>query len=358
LTEIIFQLKKTNWLLLLPLTVIALVIVSGPTADVDEAGYYLPLVKWIEQYKVIPGSALFMARTGFNSGFHMLSAIFGFSSLYEGGIYELNGLLFIWFNYFFFSSLIRLIRKETQHFTSDLLLIAALVFPFSYLIDSMDSDYLVIMGGIVINAVFLKQVGGREDSSIKPLIILVMISMMLATMKPFAILLALPSFYIIARSAAYKELSLVIIGCIAFMLPWLIRNIVMTGYLVFPVHFVDLFDFEWEMPKEMTVASYTIVEEYAKVQKIRLDYLLSGVESLSISEWLPTWIAYQKQNLIGWFSLLALPLSAISVFIIFSSKKLKGKNSMKTFASFSLLVLVLWFFSFPSLLLDLDGHGY
>ena len=68
--------------LLFFLTVAALCLSLGQTPNIDEAGYYLPLVKWIETYAVTPGTALLNHRIGFNSCFHMLSAVFGLSLIH------------------------------------------------------------------------------------------------------------------------------------------------------------------------------------------------------------------------------------------------------------------------------------
>ncbi len=328
------------------LTLLALLLVSTETANVDEAGYYLPLVKWIEHYPAIPGSALFIARTGFNSGLHMLDAVFGCTELYAGGIYELNGLLFIWFNYCYLGALIRLVKGASEHILSDLILACAMIFPFSFLIDSMDTDYLAIMAGIVICASILRK---KKYLATNFLIFHLLLIMFLVTVKPFAIMFAIwPGLLLLKKEALSRKTILAILACSVYLLPWLIRNVIMTGYLIFPLHYFDFFDFEWEMPKEMTIASYLIVEEYAKIQKIRLDYLLTGVQSLSLSQWFPTWLEYQKSTVLGWLSLFMIPSSLICC-LCFLVKKKTGSLHSKLFVGIGATVLLLWFFNFPAL---------
>jgi len=136
-----------------------------------------------------------------------------------------------------------------------------------------------------------------------------------------------------------------------FITPWLIRNVLISGYLVFPAYYLDLFDVAWKMPQEMAQASLDIIAEHAKVQSIRLDYKLEGIAELSLGEWLPTWITFLKEQMIGWFCLVFMPVSILLVIInttVILIKKIERKIEL-TFLGFAFVVLVFWFLKFPAI---------
>lgn len=349
--EVLLPVKNVNYYILLPLTALTLIIVLQPTSNVDEAGYYLPQVRWLESFPVIKGTALFIARLGFNSAIHMLSAIFGGNSLVKGGVYELNGLLFIWFNYHLISAAIRLYRYKSDSQIADFLLAAALIFPFSFLIDAMDSDYLVTMGSIVLIARILSDLKSKAAPSIAVIIKYFLIIALLIQTKPFAGLLLVGPLCLLFFSNRSLVTKTGILFCmIIVMLPWIVRNVLISGYLIFPAYYLDLFSCVWKIPQEMAEASLNIIEEHAKVQSIRLDYKLTGIEKMRFGEWFPTWFSFQKEQVIGWFILIFGPLSfilSLAVAVVVYLKKLDHKVEL-LFLAFSFAVTLIWFFNFPA----------
>ncbi len=346
------RLLKPNYVILLPLLLIALLLALHPTSNVDEAGYYLPQVKWLESYPTVRGSALFIARLGFNSALHMLSAIFGYSQVLPGGVYELNGLLFMWFNYYFICAAYRILRSKSKCLLADTLLVSALLFPFSFLIDSIDSDYLVTMGSIVIIAKLLESFKSEAATELEDILIYTILIALLIQTKPFAgLLLFGPLILTWKMKLQLPSKALPFLLLLLFMMPWLIRNVIISGYLVFPAYYLDLFDVSWKVPHEMAKASLDIIGEHAKVQSIRLDYLLAGIEELSLSEWVPTWVAFQKEQMIGWFVLLFLPLSIMAWVVnnVLAHRRAVSTKVELYFLSGALVVLIFWFLNFPAI---------
>ncbi|MBK5721203.1 hypothetical protein JGH11_10010 [Dysgonomonas sp. Marseille-P4677] len=40
---------------------------------------------------------------------------------------------------------------------------------------------------------------------------------------------------------------------ILLCIPWLIRNVILSGYLVYPIYQIDLFSFDWKLPQEVAI---------------------------------------------------------------------------------------------------------
>lgn len=355
---------KSNGILyitVLPLLVLIAVSLSvGTTDNIDEAGYYLPLVKWIEQFAVVPGTALLNHRTGFNSSVHILNAVFGQGWLWKGGLYDLNGLLFIIFNFYFFNAAIdaklRAINKKIN--VANLFLYAALIFPFTFLVDSMDSDFLSILGGIFVLSEIIRHL--NDDIKSTKLLMLVIITTFLITVKTFNIFLLPLLGYLYVKQhgwplvsqkhnfsfyAAGAFLSAIVLA------PWFARNYYLSGYLVFPVYFLDIFDPVWKVPLEVARPTYQVIGEFAKLTLIRPEYLYDGVTVPTLSEWFPVWIKTTSKTLIGKMVLIVTPLSILMLVVFLIKEKLKRRELPPIFAllCYAVVILGIWFLKFPSI---------
>jgi len=352
-----------TFLLLCLLTISALSLSLTLTTNIDEAGYYLPLVKWLESYPVVPGTALINHRVGFNSTYHMLCAIFGLEWITEGGVYKLNGLLFIVFNLYFFKQLKDLVSSDGINF-SKLLSGAALIFPYSFLIDSMDPDYLSITGSLIVIAWTIEM--NKRKTNATEISLLFLVCFFLFTVRPFnAFLLVMPGIAILTNSECRKLIPTIIVLGIIYLFPWFLRNYYCSGYLIFPIHFVDVFDPIWKVPKHVAQASYEIIKEFAKLEIVRPEYLYESMTHPTFSDWWPVWFPRTWKMLIGKFVICFVP---VSVLIVFLSRFIKSKSLTPFQFCFLLLAMgvsVIWFINYPSirfvwpwLLLLVTGAGF
>jgi len=99
--------------------------------------------------------------------------------------------------------------------------------------------------------------------------------------------------------------SLVALG--AFIIaPWILRNVYLSGYLIYPYEEIDLFNVDWKIPAER-------VQE--DIDAIRAWELIPGQDaattlSMTFGEWLPLWVARHTPN-----QLVVLLVIVISPFI-------------------------------------------
>ena len=343
---------------------IALGLATKVTTNVDEAGYYLPLVKWIEHYAVVPGTALINHRLGFNSAIHMLNAVFGLNDILPGGLYKLNALLFVWFNLYFLDAFKKLLvaLKSASSFETvgleTILLSTALIFQFAFLCDSMDSDYLSLMTGIIIHAYVISKLYRSSDSkdrdlklcSKSDLTTIFLICTFLVTVKPFSIFLIGGPLYLLLRGYGWKGFVWGIMGgCSVVLLPWLIRNYYLSGYLLFPVYYLDLFNPDWKVPLHVSQPTYEVIGEFAKLQIIRPDYLYNGVTTPTLNEWFSIWLKITWRDLIGKVVLTGGPLSIIAFLLGFWKSKATASKQIYTYLFYTGLICALWFLTFPSI---------
>jgi hypothetical protein len=321
------------------------------TENMDEMGYYLSTVKWIESGPTVPGVALLNGRLAINSAWHMSSAIFAFDFLYEGGAYDLNALMFCFVFIIGLKAGLRLYKSESTSVLADLLLLSALVFPFHNLIDSMDADYPSIFIGICLISQVLRRIDHKHLLRIDSgYYIYLIVSLFLFTVKPFSgLFLLYPLFVSLRYSLRNKHVHLIILAVISFLyvLPWLYKNYLISGYVIFPVGILDVFDPEWKLPIEYVRNMSLVVSEFAKVELIRADYLYNGVGHLDVIDWFPTWIDNNWKLAIGKFIIITWPICAILV--LSETVLLKNKSSQWIFKLILFLVTLFWFLYFPSI---------
>ncbi|MDG2432750.1 hypothetical protein [Flavobacterium sp.] len=126
------------------------------------------------------------------------------------------------------------------------------------------------------------------------------------------------------------------------LLPWLIRNVILTGWLVFPFSKIDLFNIDWKVPIADVVVEKNTIISWARIPG-RLD--LNAVH-LSITEWFPYWWAnINFSDRIYFITAILAPLVALSIPLF-----TKAKYSVKYNAIISIVFICFsyWFFLAPA----------
>jgi hypothetical protein len=216
----------------------------------DSAFYHFQNIRWNEEYAVVPGVANLDDRFGFNSNYFLLSAIFSFRFLLGEAIYPLQPLVVTvvgcWVLYELFIS-----KYEVKRVI--ILLSYILLFWVSiYFLGNTSTDILpnfivfYIIARIILYPKLLKT----------NCLIGVVLPVLLLTCKLLFFPIGLISIYLLYnlfKEKKYKVISFVVIAGLFILIPWLIRNVVVSGYLIYPFYQIDLFSFDWKVPREVAI---------------------------------------------------------------------------------------------------------
>jgi len=182
--------KAQHWIEYVFFGLIVLVVLlksASPTEILDEGGYYLQYIKWIENYSVVPGLANLQGRFGFNSSWHILSAVFSFSWLSGSKFYELNGFLLLVLGGYFIFGTTKELRSGRK--VSAFLKILVCIFLFRNFITSSASDLSNIYLSFFALVLALEKI---EEKSVKPfddkLITLFLTVLLVSTIKISSVL--------------------------------------------------------------------------------------------------------------------------------------------------------------------------
>ena len=323
-----------------------------PSEYGDDGLYYIQSMKYIEEYGVVPGAALTIDSIAFNSNWHMVSAFFSFSFFKSDLYIDINGLFYLILMTYSLIGLNRIFTGEKiQKSTFIRSAMMLPTFTYAVMLVPTSADPIIIMGTwILLNTTYEKMETKNLYQYDLISLFLFIFSIYLFTVKiSFLIILLLP-IYIAFRMILNKEtFSPIIITCILILIPFFIRNIIVSGYLLFAFPSLDFFNVEWKLPEYMLDGMMRSIKASARV---RFSSTID-VEKMSISEWFPLWwnqkITFYKA-LVVCIGIYIVYL-AISSFICITKKGIKFclANYEKGILlhSITLISILFWFFNAP-----------
>jgi len=75
----------------------------------------------------------------------------------------------------------------------------------------------------------------------------------------------IPVFIFLLKNRDKKKILFILSISFFAVLFWCVRNVIITGYLVYPISGIDLFSFDWKMPATTLMLQKTHVYEWAKI---------------------------------------------------------------------------------------------
>jgi hypothetical protein len=276
------------------LVVVTIVVLENSThrpTNYDTALYHAQAIHWIESYRAVPGLANIHDRLAFNSSWLVLTASLSFAFLGIRSFHLTNGLIMLLALFYLgegFQSLIRK-RMSLSSFFKAILFFLPLYY-FASDLSSPGTDTPGILLIWVVTALVLDKVENQGMDFDLHTVAIFIISVFAATAKLSAI--PLFGFAILAwiqqmRSKNWGRSMVLATTAFIVLLPWLLRNIILSGYLIFPVPQIDLFSFDWKFPHDAAVNSYLVTLWYNRLPNGDwTQYMGMGITT---SQWLSLW---------------------------------------------------------------------
>jgi hypothetical protein len=279
------DLKKNALFLGTILLGVLLSIISRPGIG-DIADYHLQAIQWAERYANIPGLGNFNRPLANNNWWFNLQAFFGLYSWGVKSVYVGNALFYMCtLAWFLFSPSV---SKAQQWMRYVFLLFMILAFKTAF-IGAVTPDILITLTLYLLLDIFI--LANFHKTDFKPYLVLSVLFICWAlTVKATAItygMLCLPALYVLLKQKDFKSLvQLIGLACI-FLVPWLIGNVIVSGYLLYPFHQIDVFNFDWKLPAEVLKFETFSIKSWGKVPFQDIYY----TATLRLDEWLPLWFS-------------------------------------------------------------------
>lgn len=310
----------------------------------DTGLYHAQSIRWIEEYGIVPGLGNLHSRLAYNSAAFCLSALYSMAFLGGQSYHVCAGFL---------GFLLALVCGEAinrHRSRKPLLSDFARLVGIYYLLNIFDemvspaSDYFMVLLVLYIVIRWL-DLTERKEKSCLPFAMLCVLSVVVLTVKlsgALILLLTLKPAFIMLKEKRRKEMIVFLGLGILATVPFFVRNVILSGWLIYPFTAIDLFSFDFKIPRGMADYDAREIQVWGRGYSDVARY----DEPLRI--WLPGWI----KGLDGTDQVfLALALIGILIFaalVIYAAVKKKGELVDYLFVEGVLAVCFLfWLLSAP-----------
>lgn len=312
----------------------------------DTGLYHAQAIRWIEEYGVVPGLGNLHMRFAYNSAFMCLQALFSLEWLVGQSLHTMNGFLCLCALFYAFGT-VHVPGKEKWQ-TSDLLKCVTVVYVVKsrYSIASPGTDLWAMLLILYICTKWCELTESGEQET-APWCYVCLVGFYALTVKLSAaaiVILVLYPLYLLIREKKFGSIIGNGILAVIIVIPYLIRNVIISGYLVYPYAGIDLFPVDWKMNPEvlledskynltMWARGFTDVAGYAE----RYEGTLFA--------WMPHWFMSQS---VGYRILLIVgAVCAVAVLIMIGKQIARRNYAYMAILAAGEVCLVFWLMTAP-----------
>lgn len=223
----------------------------------DTGIYHAQMIRWYEEYGIVPGLANLQQHFGYNSAYLAYAAVFSMKWLLGQSLHGTTGFLqaflVIWALYG-----LKDFRRHKRHLADGCraaILLYAIVIAERVMSPATDFGAMYLVFWIL--TLWAKTACEREEKTEDKTdfyALLCVAVVCVTTYKLSAGMLVLLTIYPavdLIRKKEWKKIILYLLSGTAVLAPWLIRNVILTGWLIYPFEAIDLFGVDWKVPVEL-----------------------------------------------------------------------------------------------------------
>ena len=256
----------------------------------DSGLYHAQAIRWIEEYGVVPGLANLHCHLAYNSSAFVLTALYSMSFLGDQSLHTVSGFMALVLTIKGLDVVRVFTRKKVL--VSDFVKVAMLFYISIIYTEMMSpaSDYfaMLFLFYIVVTWIELEE---RKETEITPygmLCVLLAVNVTIKLSSAIMLLLVLKPAVVLLKEKRYGQIGMYLFLGILAVFPYLARNVILSGWLVYPFPAIDFFSFDWKIPVGEVEYDAEEIKVYAKGMT---DVLLKDTP---MSVWFPKWFAGLK----------------------------------------------------------------
>lgn len=346
LTDCIKELLSWQGLVYVGIILIVAFYSSRGIMHADTSMYHAQAIRWYEEYGLTIGQVNLQTHFGYNSSCFAFAALFSMGFLGGQPLHCTTGFMAVMLCIWAVKRLAVFFKheKHIQDMCCVAILFYALINACGFM--SPASDYMTMFVAIYLLARWAEEIE-RGNKDIKTFAMLSVLAVYLTTLKLSAglcvLLVVYPAVYLV-RNKMWKDIMKYLLMGLLVVSPFLIRNVIISGWLLYPFPAIDIFNVDWKLP-------ISEVERDAAFIKIWARGICVGDKSLvdmPITQWIPIWWAYQEryaQMLI--FTNIASLFLGCTIFINKILRKIKIDWNLLLLISIIVVNLLTWFIMAP-----------
>lgn len=252
--------------------------------------YHAQNIRIYEEAGLIKGMANLQLHYGYNSSYLAFASIFSLKWLLPWSLHTTTGFIEAFLCIYACHGL-KDFKKHCTHY-ADAGRIAILIYAIVNLTGSMSpaTDYPTMFLTLYVITAWLENMEDQRSNSAYAL--LSVMAVFLATMKlsiaALVVIAVYPAYWLI-RQKKWKDILLYILLGVIIILPYLIRNVLISGWLVYPFEGINLFHVPWKVP-----VAYLLVDSAQIKVWGRCLYDVTKLD-LPMKDWLPVWWENQER---------------------------------------------------------------
>lgn len=316
----------------------------------DTGIYHAQAIRIIEEYGIIKGLGNFQLHFAYNSSYLALCALFTLSFVLPFALHTMTGFIMALFTCYAACGLMKWTSRVSH--TADMARLAIIIYGITVLeyLQSPATDYGAMYMVLYIMCAWITQaVEKKDDSEDIPVYgYLAVLSIFTVSMKLSAaalvVIAVLPFILLVKKKMAKETVSFILIGFLSF-LPYLVRNVIISGWLLYPAEAIDLFNVVWKVPAEYMKFDANQIKVWGR----ELQDTMSVEEGITvgISDWLPIWWEKKRfyEKLLLAFQVAGAGAVLLNLIIRKVRKKIRADVAMFYIAVF--INIGMWFFTAP-----------
>lgn len=325
----------------------------------DSDLYHAQSIRWIEEYGVVKGLGNLHQRLAYNSSLFALSALYGMKYVFGHSMHAVNGFIALLLSLCMTD--IKRIFSAKRLRLSDFARIGAIYYLFLIYdeITSPASDFAVMCTVFFIVVKWLDTLE-RGEKDVCPYALLCVAGVFAVSLKltaGFLLLIVISPAVRLVKDRKWKDIMAYLLLGIGVIFPWLLRNIIISGYLIYPYPVIDLFNVDWKLPYATAAMDAMEIKIWGRGFD---DYSMAG---LSFGEWFPQWFSVtlsSSQKLIAAADIVCTVIGVLMVFrwIVCRNKSFFAEYRHDFFETGIVLVSVISSYLFWQLSAPLFRYGY
>lgn len=305
--------------------------------------YHAQNIRLYEEYGLIKGMANLQLHYGYNSLYLAFCAVMSLSWMLPWSLHTTTGFVELILCLYALHHLKEF--KYHKNHLEDAGCVAILFYALVNVTGSMSpaTDYPTMFLSIYMASVWLRAIERKAHYSVYAL--LSVFGLFLGTLKLSAIAMAIvviyPAFFLI-KEKKWKDIGCYVGLGVLILAPYLIRNVLLSGWLIYPFEAIDLFDVKWKVPLE-----YLLVDAYQIKVWGRCLFDIN-LTDMPVAGWLPIWWGAQERytKMFLGASVLGVILAAFNLGYKLT-KKIEVRPELVTLYIGLLASALLWFFMAP-----------
>ncbi len=325
----------------------------------DTGLYHAQSIRWIEEYGVIKGLGLLQNRFGYNSSFFCVSALYSF--VFSGqSLHGVNGYMAALVTLYAYFCITNAFLHRSFGKLHTVVAFAPILYTviggLELISPTTDAILLYLVFAIAIRWTKLID---EEEQDVLPFALLCVLCAFLVSVKLSVGVLILLTVDVAVRLIRQKKVKVIFCSLgsgLVLILPYFIRNVIISGWLIYPFPAIDLFDLPWKIPEVSARNDAAEITTWARYVK--------DAEQIdqSVLEWAPVWWRGQSsmERLFSLTALVSLVIGLVWCIValirLIRNRKQTWNLKLQRMLFFELVIMlsfVFWFFSAP-----LIRYGY